>query len=134
MTTLARLLLLPIGLAGMLVHWPIYRLIRFLAVRLARDEEMIATIKTLAGMTLYPLLWITAGVLVGVRFGARDGLLTTLIFPLIAYIALVVYETLDDLIGRLRAMLHHDVHAEQQAIREEILAVGVAAGFRRATD
>ena len=132
-TTLARLLLLPIGLAGMLIHWPIYRLIRFLAVRLARDEEMIATIKTLAGLALYPLLWITAGILVGVPFGARYGLLTTLLFPLIAYIALVVYETLDDLIGRLRAMRHHDLRAEQQAIREEILAVGVAAGFSRPT-
>jgi glycerol-3-phosphate O-acyltransferase/dihydroxyacetone phosphate acyltransferase len=123
MTTLARLLLLPIGLAGMLIHWPIYRLIRFLAVRMARDEEMIATIKTLAALALYPLLWIAAGFLVGLRFGVRYGMITTLLFPLIAYIALVVYETLDDLIGRLRAMRHHDVRAQQQAIREEILAV-----------
>jgi glycerol-3-phosphate O-acyltransferase / dihydroxyacetone phosphate acyltransferase len=122
-STLARLLLLPIGLIGMLIHWPVYRLIRFLAVRMARDDELIATIKTLAGMALYPLLWIAAGVLVGLRFGARYGLMTTLLFPLVAWVALVVYETLDDLIGRLRAVRHHDARVEQQAIREEILAV-----------
>ena len=54
--TLATLLItLPLAMIGAVVHYPIYRLIRFLATRLTKEEELIATAKTVGGMALYPL-------------------------------------------------------------------------------
>ena len=49
-------LLAPFGLVGMLVHFPAYHLIDFLAWRLSRDEDdVVSTIKVLGGMLFFPL-------------------------------------------------------------------------------
>jgi glycerol-3-phosphate O-acyltransferase/dihydroxyacetone phosphate acyltransferase len=103
--TIAMLLItLPLALIGGIVHYPMYRLIRFLASRLTREEELVATIKAVGGLALYPLTYIACGAVVGWRFGIAYGILTAVLLPLLGYIALRFFEQLDDVIGRTRAL------------------------------
>jgi hypothetical protein len=113
--------LAPLGVIGALIHWPVYRLIGFLATHLASNEdEMVATIKAVAGLVLYPLQWIALAIVAGLRFGWLWALIVLFAVPLLGYIALITVETFEDLAARLR---RPDVHVQQQAIRDEILAV-----------
>jgi 1-acyl-sn-glycerol-3-phosphate acyltransferase len=122
--TTVRLLLLPIALVGAVIHWPVYRLIRFLAARFARQqEELIATIKGLGGLLLFPLLWIVLAVVIGIYVNLSFGIAALVVLPMVGYIALVTFEAFDDIVGRLRAMRHRDLRAQQRDIREEIMAV-----------
>lgn len=103
--TLATLLFtLPLAMVGAVIHYPIYCLIRFLATRLTREEELIATAKTVGGMVLYPLSYLAWGALVGWRFGCGLGIVTALVLPLLGYVALRFFEQLDDVIGHTRAL------------------------------
>ena len=112
-----RLLLLPFAIAGAIVHYPTYRLVGFLSVRFARGEdEMIATIKAISALLLFPLTWIALALVF------HQPLLVILL-PLLAWIALRVFETLDQVIGRARAFWHRDVTKQREALRTEIMAV-----------
>jgi glycerol-3-phosphate O-acyltransferase/dihydroxyacetone phosphate acyltransferase len=102
LTTL--LVTLPLAVIGAVVHYPTYRLIRFLAMRLTKEEELVATIKAVGGIALYPLTYLAWGALVAWRFGAAIGIVTALLLPFIGYIALRFFEQLDDVIGRTRAL------------------------------
>jgi glycerol-3-phosphate O-acyltransferase / dihydroxyacetone phosphate acyltransferase len=103
--TIAMLLVtLPLALIGAVIHYPTYRLIRFLATRLTREEELVATIKAVGGLALYPLTYIACGVVVAWRWRWEYGLITALVLPLLGYIALQFFEQLDDVIGRTRAL------------------------------
>lgn len=121
---LIRLLLLPLGMIGLVIHWPVYRLIRLLAIRYSSgQDEMIATVKILAGLLLYPLLWLTIVLSVDVELGTRLAVIVLLGVPLLGYIALVTVEAFDDIVARLRAGRRVDVRAQQQKVRNEILAI-----------
>ena len=98
------LLLLPFGLIGAAIHWPVYRLIRLIASR--ADRETTATVKVLAGLVFYPLLW---GV---IAFFTHPWFL--LILPLLGYCALVTDETLQAMTTRT---------PDVTAIREEFLRI-----------
>jgi glycerol-3-phosphate O-acyltransferase/dihydroxyacetone phosphate acyltransferase len=122
--TMVRLLLAPNGIIGAAIHWPVYRLIGFLAMRFSNKEDaMVATLKAIGGLVLYPLLWLGLTIAAGFAFGSRYGIAVLLVVPLLGYIGLISLETFDEMLGRLRAMRHHDIRAQQMAIREEILAV-----------
>ena len=114
------LLLAPLGIIGAIIHWPIYRLIGLLAMHLSSNEdEMVATIKAISGMVLYPLMWIALAVIAGFyRF--EWGLIVLIVVPLLGYIALITTETFDAIAARVRKP---DLLAQQQEIREEILSV-----------
>jgi 1-acyl-sn-glycerol-3-phosphate acyltransferase len=112
-----RLLLLPFAIAGAIVNYPTYRLVGLLAVRFARGEdEMVATIKALAAMLLFPLTWIALAIIFHQP-------LLVLLLPLLGWIALRVFETVDQVIGRARAFFHRDAAAEREKLRAEIMAV-----------
>ena len=114
------LLLAPLGIIGAVIHWPVYRLIGFLATHLSSNEdEMVATIKAISGMVLYPLMWIALAIVAGF-YRVTWGLIMLIVVPLLGYIALITVETFDAIAARLRKP---DLRAQQQAIREEILAV-----------
>lgn len=129
--------LLPLAVAGTIVHWPLYRLIGFLARKLSRrEDELVATIKLIGGFVLFPLLWLAIAFVVFRAFGARWSLIALIAAPLSAFAALRFSEELDQFIGRARAvegamrgsML--SLSQRRAAIRQEMLAI--AEEIRRA--
>jgi glycerol-3-phosphate O-acyltransferase / dihydroxyacetone phosphate acyltransferase len=135
--TLSTLLItLPLAVIGAIVHYPTYILIRFLATRLTKEEELVATIKAIGGMVLYPLTYIVCGALVAWRFGWVPGVVSALLLPLIGYVALQFFEQLDDVIGRTRALTWRVARRTAFArlmrtrheLREEIVALAAEMG------
>ncbi len=120
---LKTILMAPLGIAGAAIHWPIYRLIGFIATHFASEDELVATIKAVAGVVLYPLFWIAAGIVAGIGLGVRYGVAALVALPLFGYIGLLTAEAFDEIVGSLRAMRRDDVRAQQQKIRDEILSV-----------
>jgi hypothetical protein len=134
--TLATLLVtLPLALIGAVALYPTYRLIRFLAMRLTKEQELVATIKFVGGIVLYPLTCIAWGALVAWRAGVPLGIVTALLFPFIGYVALRFFEQLDDVAGRTRALTwriarraafarlmrtRHELREEIEALAEEM--------------
>ena len=132
------LVMLPLAVAGAIVSYPAYRLIGYLAKRFSKGEgAVMATIKFLAALLLYPSTYIIAAVLVGMRFGWLYGVVTGLALPFLGYLALIVFEDVDDLIGDLRALGYRlfrrygyeRLVAQRRAIRDEINTVARELGY-----
>ena len=118
--------LLPLALLGATVSYPTYRLIGILATRFAKGEGAVtATIKFLAALALYPLTYLAIAIAVGMRWGWIAGVLTGLALPFVGYVALRVFEDIDDIIGDLRGLVanREELLAKRRAIREEIVAI-----------
>jgi glycerol-3-phosphate O-acyltransferase / dihydroxyacetone phosphate acyltransferase len=120
--------LLPLAIVGAVVSYPTYRLVGVLAERLAKGERnLVATMKFLGALLLYPLTWIAAAFFIGVY---------ALALPFLAYLALIVFEEVDDVIGDLRAVRHRmfrtsghaQLIAQREAILDEMLAVAREIG------
>lgn len=137
-TVATLLVLLPLALAGAIIHYPIYRLIGF-AVTAAgsKEEEMIATQKAVGGLVLYPLAWIAVAAVAWWRFGWPFGVGALVVLPLLGYIALRFFEQLDGVIGRARAVTwrvarrraYERLLAQQRAIHDEIVDLnGLTSG------
>src|SRR5438034_10992093 len=129
------LLLLPAAAVGVVVHYPAYRAVGFVATGLARGaEDALASIKVLAAMLLFPLTWIGVAAAFWRWRGMEVGVLAFAVAPLAAYAALVFFERLDRIIGGARALslflfrrwAFLRLLAERHAIREEIVALGRA--------
>ena len=132
---LVLVLLLPAALVGLVVHYPAYRAVGFVATGMAKGaEDALASIKVLAAMLLFPLTWIGAAAAFWRWRGMEVGVLALAVAPLAAYAALVFFERLDRIIGGARALglflfrrwAFLRLLAERHAIREEIVALGRA--------
>jgi glycerol-3-phosphate O-acyltransferase / dihydroxyacetone phosphate acyltransferase len=126
------LVLLPLAIAGAIVSYPTYRLVGLLAHRFSKGEgAMIATMKFVGAIGLYPLTHILFASLIAWRFGWPWAIASLIVLPLLGYIALRVFEDIDDVIGDLRAMTHRLLRrqgyarlaAARRVIRDEIAAV-----------
>jgi glycerol-3-phosphate O-acyltransferase/dihydroxyacetone phosphate acyltransferase len=135
--TIAMLLLtFPPALIGAIVHYPTYRLIRFIATRFTRGQELVATTKAVGGLALYPLTYIVYGSIVAWRFGIVYGLLTALVLPFLGYIAMRFFEEFDEVIGRTRALTWRIARRSaferlmrtRGALRDEIVALAQEMG------
>jgi glycerol-3-phosphate O-acyltransferase / dihydroxyacetone phosphate acyltransferase len=118
------LVLLPLALTGAAVHYPAYRLIGVLARRFSKGENaLVATMKFLGAFALYPITWIIVALLLGWPWG----IVALLVLPPLAWLALRVFEDIDDMIGDLRALRHRaDLEAlrkRRSQLRHEIAAV-----------
>jgi glycerol-3-phosphate O-acyltransferase / dihydroxyacetone phosphate acyltransferase len=101
------LVLLPLALAGALLNYLPYRLVAMLSVRFYRGEEhMVATVKFLAALAFYPLIWIVIAIAIGLTAGPVWGVAALTALPFLGYIALRAFEEIDDVIGDLRAVTH----------------------------
>jgi 1-acyl-sn-glycerol-3-phosphate acyltransferase len=127
--TIATLLvMMPLAVAGAIIHYPIYRLIGAAVTRAGSDEEMIATQKAVGGLVLYPLTWIACAALAWWRWDWRIALAVLVIVPILGYIALRFFEQLDGVIGRARALTwrvarrraYERLLEQQRAIHDEI--------------
>jgi glycerol-3-phosphate O-acyltransferase / dihydroxyacetone phosphate acyltransferase len=130
--TLATLLVaLPLAVVGGVVHFPAYRLVGVIVRRFVKEEEMVATIKAIAGALFYLLTWTACAALAWWRLGPRWAIAAIVVVPLLGWIALRFFERLDDVIGRTRALTwriarrhaYERLRNEQRAICEEIAAV-----------
>lgn len=123
--TIARVILqLPLAAAGAVLHYPAYRLVGALAKRFSKGEgEVLATMKFVGALLLFPLTWIAWALVAGHFFGWLTALVVLLLVPFLGFEAMRVLETADVLIGRARALRRRDLRAARKAIREEFIAV-----------
>ncbi len=120
------LILMPIAIVGTFVNYPAYVLIRALAHRFSQGESAVrATIKFLGALALYPLTYLIVAILAGARFGWGTGVVTLLVLPVVAYVALRVLEDIDDIIGDVRALLYPREHlvAQRRGILADLVEV-----------
>jgi glycerol-3-phosphate O-acyltransferase/dihydroxyacetone phosphate acyltransferase len=121
------------AILGVVIHYPAYRLGRYLATRFSRDEEdVVSTVKIISGMLFLPLTWVLVAALIYKWLNWELALAALLFIPLLGYLAVRFFEELDKSIGGLRALAFFlmrrkfFVHllAERKAIHREILALG----------
>jgi hypothetical protein len=126
------ILILPATL-GIVVHYPAYRLGRYLATRISKDEEdVVSTVKIISGMLFLPLTWLLLAAVVYKLLDWKLALATLLSMPLLGYLAVRFFEEFDKSIGGLRALAFFLMRrrffvrllAERKAIHREILALG----------
>lgn len=137
--TLFRVLILfPLAILGVVVHYPAYRLVGVLATWFAKGEDaMTATMKFLAALLLFPLTWIAAAIAAWQLLGVRWTIAAVVALPLLGWIALEVFEDLDDLTGRARALVHRargkrtylKLVAQRERLKSEIEAVADEMGL-----
>jgi 1-acyl-sn-glycerol-3-phosphate acyltransferase len=127
----------PLALVGMILHLPAYRLAGYLATRVSHGEtDLVATIKVLAAMLLFPLTWLVCALGFGLRLGAGAGGAALVLAPFAGYVALTVVEQLDSLYGGLRGLALvlfrrravERLRAEREGLRDQIVAIGEALG------
>ncbi len=126
------LVMLPVAVAGAIVHYPTYKTVAMFAKRFSNGEVvLISTVKFLSALALYPLTYLALAVLTGWKFGLALGVLALFVLPFVGYTTLRVFEDLDDIVGDVRALTHRLLRRrgyirlleQRQAIKREILAV-----------
>jgi 1-acyl-sn-glycerol-3-phosphate acyltransferase len=126
--------LLPLALAGAIVHWPTYRLIGFLAKKFAKEaSELVATMKFVGALALYPLTWLLIAGVVWRTVALVPAVATLLVLPMLALVSLLVFEDLDRTIGRARALFlrRHAVkrlRMRRRELRDEVTRVAEEIG------
>ena len=133
------LITLPIAAAGLIVSYPTYRFIGFLARRFSQGEdEVLATFKFIGAISLYPLTWIVEALLVRHLWSTAAAIWFFVVAPAASYAAVWVFERIDHIVGRARAVSqllrsrtgYLRLVAQRKAIRERIVAVGEELGYR----
>lgn len=122
-------IMLPLALIGIVIHFPAYHLIGPLATRFAKDRDVIATSKIFAAATVFPLTWILVALVVDRVLDAEWAMLSLVVMPFTGYVALAFLERLDRVIGSTRALTllllrpiaFQRLVAERRRIREAIL-------------
>ncbi len=129
---LGAVVMLPLALAGIIIHWPAYRLVGPLADGFAKDRDVIATVKILVSGLAFPLTWGVLALVVRALVGGWWPVVALLVMPLTGYLALRFLERLDRIIGSsralalllLRPMAFQRLVAERRRIREAIIQTG----------
>ncbi len=136
------LLLFPLALAGLVIHYPAYRLAGFLAIKLSKDyEDVLSTFKIIAAMLFFPLSWIALAAAAYFVMGWWAVVASLICAPLAGYVALRFTEEFDRFIAGTRAALFFVTERrffkqlldERRAIRREMLELGDEAA-RAAAD
>jgi 1-acyl-sn-glycerol-3-phosphate acyltransferase len=124
------LLLVPLAIAGAVLHYPAYRLAGFVARRIVPPgEDVLATAKVCLAMLLFPATWIACAA-VAFRFAGWPGAAAALVLiPLAGWSALATGEALQTVAGRAWGLFHlvfrraamRRLLARRAAIRRQIL-------------
>ncbi len=131
--TLPSALIAPLAIAGLLLHYPAYKLTGTLATRLAKkDDDVVSTFKIAAAMLFFPLTWLLGAVIAFWLYAWPAAVAVFLLMPLIGYTAILFFEEFDRFIGGARALTFFftrrwfflQLLAERRAIRDEIVALG----------
>jgi len=122
----------PLALPGIIIHYPAYRLIGFLARRVAGEsQDVVATAKALGALLFFPLTWGLAGWAVGNALGWPAGVAAVLLAPLTGWIGLQFSERFDRVLGATRALTlwlmgrerFLRLMVERRRLREDVLAL-----------
>ena len=120
-------LLWPLALPGILLHYPAYRAIGRLALARAHgQEDMLATLKVMAGLVLFPLTYLAAAVALWPLLVGPWHLLLCLM-PLTGYAALLLAQACEGRAYRRRARAtaqtladsRRSIHAQLMALAEK---------------
>ncbi len=121
----------PVAIAGAILHYPAYQLIRAISSQIAgEDVDVVATIKVFAAMALYPLTWIAATALVYWKFGIGFAIANVILAPLSGWLALVLRERWGRLRGGWTALglyLFQRPHYEQILAERRAIHAAIAA-------
>lgn len=100
------ILLAPLMIIGVVLHFPAYQLCAFLAYleTKKRHYDMASTMKALSGMVLMPLTWIITAIILDYFFDWKIALLSIPFSFLCGWIALRSLEEIDELRGWLKAI------------------------------
>lgn len=132
------LLLLPLAIAGMIVHFPAWFAVDTVANRYGRNHpDAIATVKALAALVFYPLTWVVLAWLAGRHGGAPAAMAAITLAPVAGMAAVTFVERFDLLVGGTRGVVlaltgkrkFLRLIAERSAIAEELAAVGREYGI-----
>src|SRR5207247_1895951 len=97
--------LLPAALVGVVLHYPAYRAVGFVATGIAKGaEDALASVKVLAAMLLFPITWGAVAAAIWRWQGLAAALLALALLPLTGYAALGFFERLDRVVGGARAL------------------------------
>jgi len=131
------LLLIPLGVPGLLLHYLPYRLVGELSKRaVGKYDDILATAKAVSAFIVFPLTWMVVTWLVWRRAGAAAGIAALALAPFSGYAALRLAELWDRALGALRAVglwilgrrsfLHLQI--ERRVLREDILVIAAELG------
>lgn len=124
---------LPLAAIGAVLGWIPYRLAGQLAARLTRDEDVLGTVKLIAGTVFLLAAWIIEAVTVTVMFGPLWGLLTFVLGVAGGYVALRFEEIVAEVTEAVRTVWMRAWHfdtARRLADRRRALADDVARALR----
>jgi len=100
------IVLSPLAILGTVLHYIPYRLCNVAARLFARHDvdDIVSTVKLLAGIVFLPLTWTLIGGVLGYFFGWQIGLASVPVAMLSAYVALYSIEEMEELRGWARAI------------------------------
>jgi hypothetical protein len=132
----ARLVLAaPLALVGAVLGWIPYRLAGQVAARMTRDEDILGTVKLLAGAAFLFVTWLAEAVAVGFRLGPAWAVPMFLVALATGYVALRFEEMIGDTAEAVRYLwmraFHHDT-TRRLAERRRALADDVARALQEA--
>lgn len=131
------LLLLPLGIPGLVLHYLPYRLVGVLSQRaVGKYEDILATAKAATSFIVFPITWLAVAIPAWRTWGPVAGAAALLLAPVSGFAALRLTELMDRALGALRAIglwvlgrrsfLHLQV--ERRVLREDILAIAAELG------
>lgn len=131
------LVLLPLGLPGLLLHYLPYRLVGVLSQRaVGKYDDILATAKAASAFIVFPLTWAVVAALAWTRGGWPAGVLVLVLAPICGYAALRLAELADRALGAARAVglwllgrrsfLHLQI--ERRVLRDDILVIAAELG------
>jgi glycerol-3-phosphate O-acyltransferase/dihydroxyacetone phosphate acyltransferase len=127
---------LPAALIGVIMGWIPYRLAGVVARRVTGDDDVLGTVKMIAGAVFLFAGWTAAAVAAGLRWGAGIMLPVFLLGMGSGYVALRFEELVRETAEATRHLwlraFHRDI-ARRLAARRRALADAVAAALREAT-
>ena len=134
-TLLKLALALPLAIIGAIMGWIPYRLAGVVARRVTDDEDVLGTVKVIAGTVFLFVAWSAEAVAVAIRWSAGWGLPAFLLGVASGYVALRFQELLGETAEALRHLwlraFHRDT-ARRLAQRRRALAETVTAALREA--
>jgi glycerol-3-phosphate O-acyltransferase/dihydroxyacetone phosphate acyltransferase len=125
----------PVALLGAILGWIPYRVAGQVARRVAKEEDVLGTVKLLAGAAFLLVFWLAEAIFAGVKWGAGWGALTFAVAIGSGYVALRFEELTAEMLESLRHLWLRSAQPKRVrklAERRRALADEIARALRAA--